>query len=74
MRGSALYLLNEIYHEEDHPWYELLHNFVAACNTKASSALGELALVILHCRNNQFSVIISLYYWASVELAAVECL
>ena len=31
-----------------------LHNFVATRNTKTSAALGELALVILRCRTEQF--------------------
>ena len=34
---------------------EYLNNFVAARNTRASAALGELALVIPRCRIDQFS-------------------
>ena len=32
-----------------------LHHFVATHNTRASTALGELALVIPCCRTDQFS-------------------
>ena len=34
---------------------EYLNNFVAACNTRASATLGELALVIPHYRTDQFN-------------------
>ena len=36
--------------------HEYLHHFVAARNTCASDALGQLALVISHCRTDQFSL------------------
>ena len=39
----------------NHPINEYLKHYVAACNTRASAALGELALVIPRCRTNQFS-------------------
>ena len=35
--------------------HEYLHIFVAACNTKASAVLCELALVIPRCRTDQFN-------------------
>ena len=34
---------------------EYLNHFVAACNARASTALSELALVILRCRTDQFN-------------------
>ena len=42
---SASWLFYKIYHRVDHPMNEPLNRFVAACNTRASTALGELALV-----------------------------
>ena len=51
----ALSLLYEIYPREDHPLHEYLHHFVATSNTRASAALCELALLISHCRTDQFS-------------------
>ena len=50
------YLLYEIYHRVNHPVNGYLNHFVAARNTTASTALGELALVISRCRINQFSL------------------
>ena len=47
---SALCLLYKIYHRAAHPLHEYLHHFVAARSTRASVALGELALVIPRCR------------------------
>ena len=38
------------------PLHEYLHYFVATRNTRASSALGELALVIHRCRTDLFSL------------------
>ena len=38
-----------------HPLHEYLHHFIVACNTIASAALCELALVILRGRTDQFS-------------------
>ena len=35
--------------------HEYLHHFVAACNTIAAAALGELALGISRCRTDQSS-------------------
>ena len=52
---SAFSLLYEIYHTADNPMNEYLNNFVAARNTRASAALGELALLIPRCRTDQFS-------------------
>ena len=53
---GALYLLFKIYNRVDHLMNEHLINIVAACNTKASATLGELALVISRCRTDQFSL------------------
>ena len=39
----------------DHSLNEYLHHFAATRNTRASVALGELALVIQRCRTDQFS-------------------
>ena len=52
---SALYLLYEIYRRVVHPMNQYLNHFAAARNTRASTALGELALVIPRCRTDQFS-------------------
>ena len=52
-RICALCLLYEIYYTADHPLHEQVHHFVTACDTRASAALGELALVILRCKSNQ---------------------
>ena len=52
---SILCLLYNIYHRADHPLYAYLHRFLAACNTRGSAALCELALVILRRRLDQFS-------------------
>ena len=52
---SGLFLLYRIYDTRDLPMYEYLHHFVAARNTRASAALGELALMILRCKTDQFS-------------------
>ena len=46
----ALCLLYRIYPRVDHSMNGYLDNFVAACNTRTSAALGELALVFLRCR------------------------
>ena len=54
-RVSALCLLYEFCHKTDHPLHEYMHNFVAARNTRASAALGELALVITRCNTEQLS-------------------
>ena len=40
----------------DHPLNEYLNQFVTASNTRALAALGELALMIPHCRTDQFSL------------------
>ena len=53
-KSSALCLLYKIYDREDHPRNKYL-NSVAALNTRALPALGELALVIPCCRTDQFS-------------------
>ena len=34
---------------------EYLNHFLTACNTRASVALGELALLISLCKTDQFS-------------------
>ena len=52
---SALCLLYKIYHRVDYPTNGYLNHFVAARNTRASPALGKLALVIPRCRTDQFS-------------------
>ena len=44
-KASVLSLLYKIYHRVCHHMTRYLNNFVAACNTRASAALGELALV-----------------------------
>ena len=49
---SALCFLYKIYHRVDRPMNEYLNNFVAACDTRASAALGKLALVIPRCRTD----------------------
>ena len=40
---SALYLLYKIYRRADHSMSGYLNHFIAARNTRASAALGELA-------------------------------
>ena len=40
---SALSLLYKIFLRADHFLHEYLHHFIAARNTRASAALGELA-------------------------------
>ena len=52
---SALWLLYEIYHRVDYPMNGYLNNFLAARNTRASAALGELSLVVQRCRTGQLS-------------------
>ena len=52
---TALGLLNKIYHRVDHPMNEYLSHFIAARNTTASAALGELASLIPRWRTDQFS-------------------
>ena len=39
--------------QSGHPMIEYLHHFVAARNTRASVALGELAMGIPRCRTDQ---------------------
>ena len=51
---STLRLLHEIYLKVGHPMNEYLNHFVAACNTRASAALGELTLMISRWRTDQF--------------------
>ena len=43
----ALGLLHKIYHRVDHPMNKYLNDLVAARNTRASAALGELTLVMV---------------------------
>ena len=52
---SALCLLYKIYHRVDHPINGYLNHFLAARNTRASAALGELPLVVPRCKTDQFS-------------------
>ena len=52
---SALCLLYRFYHRVGHSMNEHLNNFVAARNTRALDAIGELVLVIPRCRTDQFS-------------------
>ena len=52
---SLLCLFHEIYHRANHLTHEYLHHFVAARNTRASLAQGEIALMIPCRRTNQFS-------------------
>ena len=52
---SALRLHNKIYYRVGRPMNQHLNHFDAVCNTRASAALSELALVIPRCRNDQFS-------------------
>ena len=54
-KASALCLPYNIYHRVDHQMNEYLKHFVVARNTRISSALGELSLVIFRCRTDQFS-------------------
>ena len=54
-KSSSLCLFYEIYHRMDNLMDEYLNNFVAARNTRASAALGELTLVIPRYRTDQFS-------------------
>ena len=54
-RVSVLWLLYVIYHRVDHLMNEYLNCFVAARNTRASSALGELTLAIQRRRTDQVS-------------------
>ena len=63
-------LLYRMHHIADHHINEYLHHFVAARNTRASSSLGELGLVISRCRTDQLFVV-SPCCWASVKL--VDC-
>ena len=50
---SALCFLYKIYHRVDHHMNGYLKYFVAAHNTRALTALGELALVILRSKWSQ---------------------
>ena len=54
--GRALCLLYKIYDRMNHRLREYLHHFVAARNTRAPTALGELSLAIPRCRTDQFSL------------------
>ena len=51
--GQCLVLTRyDIYHRVCHPFHEYIQHFFAVRNTRASSTLGELALVIPCCRTN----------------------
>ena len=52
---SILCSLYKIYHRVDLPLNDYLNRFVAARNTRTSTALDELALVIPRCRTDQVS-------------------
>ena len=54
IKVSALCLIYEVYHRVEHRMNEYLNHFVAARNTRASAALGELVPVIPRCRTVQF--------------------
>ena len=54
-KASALYLLCKIYYRMNYSTNECLNHFVAARNTRALAALGELVLVISRRRTDQFS-------------------
>ena len=69
---SNLYLLSKIYHRVNEPMYGYLNHFVAACKTRASVALGNLALVILCCRTDHIELVVSACCCGYVELAAVR--
>ena len=62
----ALCLLYNIYHMVGQPMNKYVNHFVAACNTRASAALGELALVISRYIIDQFSrsiLLVSVRLW-----------
>ena len=52
----------------DYSMHEYLHHFVAAGNTRASGAPGELALVIPGYRTDKFSSVVSACCRTSVDL------
>ena len=54
-RSMHCALLYKMYHRADHPMHDYLYYFIATCNTRASAALGELALVITCCKTDQFN-------------------
>ena len=51
---SVLCLFSKVYHRVDYPMNEHLNHLIAACNTRASVALGEGDL-IFPCRSFKFS-------------------
>ena len=63
---SALRFLYKIYHRVEYPMNEHLNHFIAARNTRASVAPGELSMAIPRCK--------SAYCCSSVEYAAVGCI
>ena len=65
LKGSALCLLYEIYQRVDHPMNEYLNYFIAAHNTRASAALGQLVLVIPRYGTDPFN---QLFLLAAVRL------
>ena len=71
-KDNALCLLCKICHRVDYPMNKHSNHFVAVRNIGDSAILGELALVIPRCRNDQFSrSFFSACCCSSVELAAV---
>ena len=54
-RRRLLPFIYSISHRLGHPINENLKHFIAAHNTRALAALGELVLVIPHCRTDHFS-------------------
>ena len=82
--GQCLVFLYKLYHRLNHLINEYLNNFVTVSNTRALTALGELALVILRCRTQQFSwsfLPAAVLLWAMLlyvalhfSFVALECL
>ena len=60
---GALCLLCKIYHRVNHPMNEYLHYFVAARNTRASAAQGEIALVGPRCSIGQSFLSAAVRLW-----------
>ena len=69
-RVGVLCLLYRMYHRAGHSLLECLHYLLAARNTRASAALGELALVILRGRTDQFR---RLFFPAAVAYGTCCC-
>ena len=52
---NALCLLYNVYHRLDHSLNESLKLFIEARNIGVSATICELALLMAHCRTDQFS-------------------